>query len=98
MGKPAAAFEIEPRCFTREQASAYCGLTPEGFAVWQARGIVPGPIGGTKRWDRRALDAALDRHSGLRNAEEPEDAFDTWKRNKDARKAAGGRERDQGAR
>ncbi|WP_245517461.1 MULTISPECIES: hypothetical protein [Methylobacteriaceae] len=29
------------------------------------KGIVPGPIAGTHRWDRRAIDRALDRRSGL---------------------------------
>lgn len=81
-----------PRCLTREQAAEYCGLTPEGFSAWQRQGIVPGPIPGTKRWDRKALDAALDRASGLRHAEaEPENPWEAWRRGKDAAKAAGAR-------
>lgn len=88
--KPAPV--IEPRCFTREQAADYCGLSPEGFAAWQRQGIVPGPIPGTKRWDRKALDAALDKASGLREAVTvPEDAYTAWKRERDAAKAAGAR-------
>lgn len=78
---------IEPRCYTREQAAAYCGLTPEGFTAWQRQGIVPAPIAGTKRWDRRALDAALDRASGLTSAlAATDDPFEAWKRDYDARK------------
>lgn len=57
------------RCLTREQAADYCGLTPTGFYAWQRQGIIPGPIPGTKRWDRHALDAALDKASGLRHPE-----------------------------
>ncbi|MCS3476272.1 hypothetical protein M2212_003118 [Bradyrhizobium elkanii] len=34
-------------------------------------GIIPGPLPGTNRFDRRALDAALDRASALR---EPQSA------------------------
>ena len=82
----------ERRCFTREQAADYCGLSPEGFAAWQRQGIVPGPIPGTKRWDRKALDAALDKASGLREAvTAPEDPWDAWERERDAAKAAGAR-------
>jgi hypothetical protein len=68
---------IQPRGLTREAAAAYVSLSPEGFDEWVKRGIVPSPIRGTNRWDRRAIDAALDRASGL--AATPETAFDDWK-------------------
>lgn len=45
---------IEPCSLTQRQAAAYCGLTPSGVTAWQRQGIVPGPIPGTKRWDRKA--------------------------------------------
>lgn len=81
---------IEPRCLTREQAAEYCGLSPAGFSTWQKQGLVPGPIPGTNRWDRKALDAALDKASGLSEAQvQPEDAYTAWKRERDAAKAAG---------
>lgn len=57
---------IAPRCLTRVQAAEYCGCeTVEAFDGWVRKGIVPGPIAGTHRWDRRAIDRALDRRSGL---------------------------------
>ena len=57
---------IAPRCLTRAQAAEYCGCdTVEAFDGWVRKGIVPGPIVGTHRWDRRAIDRALDRRSGL---------------------------------
>lgn len=65
--EPKAA--IEPRCLTRDQAATYCAITPGGFSAWVRQDIVPGPIPGTKRWDRRAIDAALDKACGLRDAE-----------------------------
>lgn len=55
----------EPRLLTLAEAAAYCSLSRRGFLDWVDRGIVPGPIAGTRRWDRRAIDAALDRRSGL---------------------------------
>ena len=69
---------IQPRGLTRDDAAAYCGLTPEGFDGWVKRGIVPGPIPGTQRWDRKAIDVALDRASGLESPLE-EDVFERWK-------------------
>ena len=35
------------------------------FHGWIRRGILPGPIPGTHKWDRKAIDRALDRASGL---------------------------------
>lgn len=88
--KPTLA--IEPRCLTPRQTAGYCALTRSGFSAWQRQGLVPGPIPGTNRWDRKALDAALDKASGLREAQaQPEDAYTAWKRERDAAKAAGAR-------
>lgn len=51
-----------PRGLTREQAAEYCGCDSlAAFDDWQRRGIVPRPIPGTQRWDRKAIDRALDR-------------------------------------
>jgi hypothetical protein len=67
---------IEPRGLSREDAAAYCGLSPEGFDEWVKRKLVPGPLPGTQRWDRRAIDLALDQASGI--ATIPGSAFDEW--------------------
>jgi hypothetical protein len=66
-----------PRLLTRRQAATYCGLSAEGFDQWVRRDIVPGPIPGTQRWDRKAIDLALDRASGIGTTTET--AFDDWK-------------------
>lgn len=59
---------LPPRGLTKEQAAAYCGCeSPEAFADWVRRGLVPKAMAGTHRWDRKALDRALDRLSGLGN-------------------------------
>ena len=68
-----------PRGLTREDAAAYCGLSPEGFDAWVKRGIVPGPIPGTQRWGRKAIDLALDRASGLESPHKEDDAFERWR-------------------
>lgn len=54
------------RGLTKQEAAAYCGCeTLAAFDQWRSKGIIPGPIHGTTRWDRKAIDAALDRASGL---------------------------------
>lgn len=66
-----------PRGLSREQAAEYCGCETTGaFDTWVRKGIVPGPIPGTTRWDRRAIDRALDRRSGL--LESSKETFDEW--------------------
>lgn len=77
---------VEPRGMTRVRAAAYCGVSTSTFDEWRARGLVPGPLSGTKRWDRRAIDAALDRASGL--TQPARSAYDEWKA-QDARAAGG---------
>jgi hypothetical protein len=45
---------------------AYLGdISAATYDKWQARGLVPGPVRGTNRYDVRAHDAALDLASGL---------------------------------
>lgn len=56
---------IVPRCLTHEEAAAYCRLEVSGFDSWVARALIPGPIPGTRRWDRKALDRAIDILSNL---------------------------------
>jgi hypothetical protein len=57
---------IEPRGMSKEQAAAYAGCQSlSAFNEWVRRGIMPRPIPGTRKWDRKAIDAALDRISDL---------------------------------
>lgn len=57
-----------PRLLTKSQAAAYCGIGTGGFSDWIRKGILPRALKGTQRWDRAAIDAALDRRSGLAKA------------------------------
>ena len=69
-----------PRMLTRKQAAEYLNVTTAGFDVWVRKGIVPTAIAGTRRWDKRAIDASLDRQSGLSDKDDGEDAFLKWER------------------
>jgi hypothetical protein len=68
-----------PRGMSKETAAAYAGCkTPSAFNDWIRRGIMPGPIPGTHRWDKKAIDLALDRLSGLEATIAPRSPFDEW--------------------
>ena len=76
----------EPRGMSKEQAAAYAGCeTLSAFNGWIRRGIMPGPIPGTHKWDRKAIDAALDRMSGLDSKIRPQlSPYDEWKASQNA--------------
>mgnify|MGYP003395661185 CR=1 FL=1 len=54
-----------PRLLTKREAAAYCGIGTGAFDAWMRKHILPRALKGTQRWDRAAIDAALDRRSGL---------------------------------
>lgn len=76
---------VRPRVLSKDAAAAYCGCeTLAAFEDWIRRGIIPGPIAGTTRWDIKAIDAALDRRAGLAPTITPEtpevSPYEAWKR------------------
>jgi hypothetical protein len=81
---------VTPRVLTKAQAAEYCGCaTLNAFDAWRAKGIVPPAIPGTTRWDRKALDAALDRASGLTiTPSDPLTPYQRWKADEEAKTQA----------
>jgi predicted DNA-binding transcriptional regulator AlpA len=77
------------RLLTRAEAAAHCTLSPAGFSRWVRDGRLPRPLPGTKRWDLRAIDRALDKLSGLPDADAAKSAYQRWKASHDARHAEG---------
>lgn len=76
-----------PRLIGRREAAAYCGVTPTCFSMWVASHKMPPAIPGTRKWDKKAIDAKLDEISGLAvNDNKAEDEFEKWSRERDARK------------
>ena len=69
---------IAPRLITKAQAADYLGLSTRGLDEWIRAGRVPGPIPGTHRWDKRAIDAALDTLSLIAPAQQPS-AIEEWR-------------------
>lgn len=80
-----------PRLITRHEAATYCGLKPSAFSLWVANGTMPKPVPGTRRWDRRAIDAKLDEKSGIAKKDSDETDLQKWRRERDTRRAQGGR-------
>jgi predicted DNA-binding transcriptional regulator AlpA len=80
----------EPRLLSGADAAAYCGITPATFSKWVSDGTIPKPLPGTRRWDRKAIDLALDKLSGIEApaAVDEDEEFAQWKRGYDARIAA----------
>ena len=58
---------IQPRLLDLDLAAAFVGLSPATFLIAVKEARYPAAIsdGRRKMWDRRALDAAVDRRSGL---------------------------------
>lgn len=79
-------FQFAPRGMSKSEAAKYCGCaTTSAFDTWIQRGIVPGPIPGTSKWDRKAIDVALDKASGLDAAGASSNLLADWKAKKAAR-------------
>jgi hypothetical protein len=80
---------LPPRGLSKDEAARYAGCDSlSAFNDWVRRGIMPGPIPGTHKWDRKAIDTALDRLSGLEPTIAPS-PFDQWKAEQDARSPQG---------
>jgi len=52
---------IQPRLLRRAQVLELLNVRSSTLARWIERGIIPPPIDGTARWDRLAIERALDR-------------------------------------
>lgn len=69
-----------PRLIGRKEAAAYCGIGESTFSLWVKNHKMPKPVPGTRKWDKKAIDARLDEISGLAAPSATEDPFDAWER------------------
>ncbi len=67
---------LPPRLLTREGLSAFLGGDVSDTTLWRwvKDGLIPKPVTGTNRWDRVAVERALDRASGLVDAASSDEA------------------------
>ncbi|PZP49820.1 MAG: hypothetical protein DI595_12725 [Agrobacterium fabrum] len=84
------ANDNSPRLMGRREAAAYLGIGQSTFSLWVSTYKMPAAIAGTRKWDKRAIDAKLDEISGLQSANDnTEDEFERWEREQNARKTQG---------
>jgi hypothetical protein len=73
---PIAANDNEtPRLVSKAEAARYCGVTPATYAKWVMTGVLPPSLSVIGRTDMRALNAALDKLSGIEAIAEHEDSL-----------------------
>ena len=60
---------LSPRLLSREQAAAYCGVSPTHFTETIGTEVRPVRVRSAVRWDRVALDRWIDRQMRLYNAD-----------------------------
>ena len=80
-----------PRLMSGADVATYCGITLATLAAWISTGRLPGPLPGTRRWDRKALDLALDKASGIKApslAPDGSEALEQWVQEDAAEQAA----------
>lgn len=73
--------DSSPRLIGRKEAAAYLGIAASTFSMWVATHKMPPTVPGTRKWDKKAIDAKLDEISGLIAGEE-EDPYLKWMREK----------------
>jgi predicted DNA-binding transcriptional regulator AlpA len=81
----------QPRLIGRKDAAAYCGIAESTFSLWVAKYKMPPAVPGTRRWDKRAIDARLDEISGLGASDKHSGETDLqkWRRERDERRRSG---------
>ena len=67
--------DILPRLIPEAAAAAYVGIELSTFRHWVACSRLPKPVLDTGLFDLHAIDAALDRISGIKS---PAGALDAW--------------------
>lgn len=68
-----------PRLIGRKEAAEYLGIAESTFSLWVASHKMPPPIPGTRKWDRKAIDARIDEISGF-GGKDDEDPYEKWMR------------------
>jgi hypothetical protein len=72
-----------PRLVNKDRICAYLGdISAATYDKWHARGLVPGPVPGTNRYDVRQHDHVLDDRLGLAEAKRTLSPLEEWERSR----------------
>lgn len=81
------SFDPRARLQTKDGICEYLGsISHATYDSWQSKGIVPGPVQGTNRYDVRAHDLLLNKRAGIDAAPRRRSPLEEWEA-KDARAA-----------
>jgi hypothetical protein len=75
-----AADDNWPTVLTRPEAAEMCRISVQTFDTWVRKGILPGPIPGTRRWSRIAIERALAGDIVASTTDIWPSPFEQWKR------------------
>ena len=68
-----------PPVLTRCEAAEMCRISVQTFDSWVRKGILPGPIPGTRRWSRSAIERRLAGGVVASSAIDQRSPFEQWK-------------------
>lgn len=68
-----------PPVLTRCEAAKMCVISVQTFDTWVRKGILPGPIPGTRRWSRSAIGRRLAGGVIASSAPDQLSPFEQWK-------------------
>ena len=72
---------LAPRLVTKDDICVYLGgISAATYDKWQNRGLVPGPVPGTNRYDLRQHDFVLDVKLGLSAIGQRLSPLEEWER------------------
>jgi len=77
---PRVADDNWPTVLTRPEAAEMCRISVQTFDTWVRKAILPGPIPGTRRWSRIAIERALAGDVVASTADIRPSPFEQWKR------------------
>jgi hypothetical protein len=81
MSRSHCATHVAPRGLSAADAASYAGCqTVSAFRDWVRRGIMPRALPGTHRYNRKAIDKALDRLSGQTSTMSDISEYGVWRR------------------
>ena len=69
-----------PPVLTRPEAAKMCGISLQTFDSWVRKEVLPGPIRGTRRWSRVAIERSLAGGVVAPIANDQLSPFEQWKR------------------
>jgi hypothetical protein len=79
--KIASFFDPQVRLQSKDGICEYLGhISHATYDSWQGKGLVPGPVPGTNRYDLRQHDHILDRRLGIVSGHRKLSPLEEWER------------------